>query len=150
MVPSDSDSESSSDEQSSKEDEIIKIPIELSSKSHKRQKTDDIKDTVDEDVSMHVDSTPLDEPPPRAYLPSFPLPELPDAPSPSVLATQGLDRALVDASIVDPATVLPFKPDGSDDSGTGLSEKSRKRLHELGITELFAGAYIFSIPCPVF
>ncbi|KII89763.1 hypothetical protein PLICRDRAFT_108662, partial [Plicaturopsis crispa FD-325 SS-3] len=70
-------------------------------------------------------------------LPSFPLPALPNAPSKSVLALQGLDQALVDAELVDPAKTLPI-PDGGDDAGTGLSERTRKRLKELGITDLFA------------
>ncbi|KAJ6466583.1 P-loop containing nucleoside triphosphate hydrolase protein [Mycena vitilis] len=75
---------------------------------------------------------------PLPSLPSFPLPALPDAPSKSVLALQGLDRALVGAEIVDPAGVLSIPADGDDDGGTGLSAKARKRLLELGIVELFA------------
>ncbi|KAG6809971.1 hypothetical protein H0H92_013842 [Tricholoma furcatifolium] len=70
-------------------------------------------------------------------LPSFPLPALPDAPSKSTLALQGLDQALVDAELVDPTTLLPI-PDGKDNGDTQLSERTRKRLHDLGITELFA------------
>jgi ATP-dependent RNA helicase DDX51/DBP6 len=77
---------------------------------------------------------------PEGTLPSFPLPALPDAPSKSVLALQGLDQALIDAEIVDPARLMTI-PDGEGDGGTGLSEKIRKRLKDLGITELFAGMY---------
>ena len=77
---------------------------------------------------------------PEATLPSFPLPALPDAPSTSILALQGLDQALIDAEIVDPATLMTI-PDGEDSGGTGLNEKIRKRLKDLGITELFAGMY---------
>ncbi|KAG5652764.1 hypothetical protein H0H81_003702 [Sphagnurus paluster] len=79
--------------------------------------------------------TELDLPP--GTLPSFPLPALPDAPSKSTLALQGLDKALVDAELVDPKTLLPI-PDGEEDGGTMLSERTRKRLKDLGITELFA------------
>ncbi|KAG6844227.1 hypothetical protein H0H87_008675 [Tephrocybe sp. NHM501043] len=79
----------------------------------------------------------LEPPQPTGTLPSFPSPALPNAPSKTVLALQGLDQALVDAELVDPSTLLPI-PEGSDDGGTQLSEKTRKRLHELGITELFA------------
>jgi ATP-dependent RNA helicase DDX51/DBP6 len=71
-------------------------------------------------------------------LPSFPLPALPDAPPKSVLALQGLDQALVDAEIVNPAKLLAI-PQGEGDGGTGLSERMRKRLSDLGIVELFAG-----------
>lgn len=83
-------------------------------------------------------ATFLMSPIPQAALPSFPLPALPDAPSKSVLALQGLDKALVDAEIVDPSTLLPI-PEGDEDAGTGLDQKMRKRLRDLGITELFAG-----------
>ncbi|KAG6895381.1 hypothetical protein C0992_001568 [Termitomyces sp. T32_za158] len=75
--------------------------------------------------------------PPTGILPSFPLPSLPNAPSKSVLALQGLDQALVDAELVDPTTLLTI-PDGSKDGGTHLSERMRRRLQDLGITELFA------------
>ncbi|KIM84308.1 hypothetical protein PILCRDRAFT_68419 [Piloderma croceum F 1598] len=77
-------------------------------------------------------------PTPLATLPSFPLPALPNAPPKSVLALQGLDQALVDAEIVDPSTLLPIPLDVDNDAGTGLTEKMRRRLKELGITELFA------------
>lgn len=68
----------------------------------------------------------------------FPLPTLPDAPSKSVLAFQGLDQALVDAEVVPPSRVLLI-PSGKDDGGTRLSDRTRTRLKDIGITELFAG-----------
>jgi ATP-dependent RNA helicase DDX51/DBP6 len=80
---------------------------------------------------------------PLATLPSFPLPALPNVPPKSVLALQGLDQALIDADIVDSTTLLRIPPDGDDDAGTGLTEKTRRRLKELGITELFAGLHPF-------
>jgi ATP-dependent RNA helicase DDX51/DBP6 len=80
---------------------------------------------------------------PLPTLPSFPLPTPPDAPPISVLALQGLDQALVDAEIVDPTTILPIPPDGDYDAGTSLTERTRRRLKELGITELFAGLHHF-------
>ncbi|KAG1821830.1 P-loop containing nucleoside triphosphate hydrolase protein [Suillus subaureus] len=70
-------------------------------------------------------------------LPVFPLPILPDAPPKSILALQGLDQALVQAEVVNPSSRLPIIPKG-DDARTGLSERTRRRLIELGITELFA------------
>ncbi|KAJ7678474.1 P-loop containing nucleoside triphosphate hydrolase protein [Mycena rosella] len=90
-----------------------------------------------QDVIM-VDPEPTAPPAPLPSLPSFPLPALPDAPSKSVLALQGLDQALVGAEIVDATGLLPIPPDGEEDGGTGLSEKTRKRLLDLGIVELFA------------
>ncbi|EIW57320.1 DEAD-domain-containing protein [Trametes versicolor FP-101664 SS1] len=78
-------------------------------------------------------------PTPPATLPVFPQPRRPDAPSKSVLALQGLDKALIEAQVVDPATTLPLEKDyESRDERTGLSGKMRKRLQELGIAELFA------------
>jgi len=94
-----------------------------------------------EDIEM--DEAPvLDEPEldhlPSGALPSFPQPTIPDAPSKTTLALQGLDKHIIEADIVHPSTVLPI-PDGTeDDGGTRLSEKTRRRLKDLGITELFA------------
>lgn len=84
-------------------------------------------------------------PTPLATLPSFPLPALPNPPPKSVLALQGIDQALLDAEIVDPTTVLPIDSDVDVDCNTGLGKKSRKRLKELGIIELFAGELSFLI-----
>lgn len=114
----------------------------------KRRKVVEVsEDVIMEDI--HDDTQHLERPTeklpqtrsPEATLPSFPLPALPDAPSKSVLALQGLDQALIDAEIVDPATLMTI-PDGEGSGGTGLSEKIRKRLKDLGITELFAGMYL--------
>ncbi|KAF9490804.1 P-loop containing nucleoside triphosphate hydrolase protein [Pleurotus eryngii] len=81
---------------------------------------------------------PEEKPTLPVALPSFPLPSLPNAPSKLVLARQGLDPALLDAEIVDPNTSLTIPSDGEVDGGTYLSRKTRKRLEELGIEELFA------------
>lgn len=74
----------------------------------------------------------------QTALPSFPLPTVPDAPSKSELALLGLDKALLNAEVIDPSVVLPIPP-GDGDSATHLSEKMKRRLADLGITELFAG-----------
>ncbi|KAF9522065.1 P-loop containing nucleoside triphosphate hydrolase protein [Crepidotus variabilis] len=79
----------------------------------------------------------------QGTLPSFPLPALPDAPSKTELALQGLDKALIDAEIVSSSTVIPVPlSSGSEQEhghgGTMLSAKMRKRLRDLGIVELFA------------
>jgi ATP-dependent RNA helicase DDX51/DBP6 len=106
----------------------------------------------DEGNHMDVEEVPVaigsevDVPPPAAHiqpkssepqisLPVFSLPAPPDAPPKSVLALQGLDQALVEAEVVNPSSRLPITSDGDD----GLSERTRRRLLELGITELFAG-----------
>jgi ATP-dependent RNA helicase DDX51/DBP6 len=73
-------------------------------------------------------------------LPSFPLLAVPDAPSKSDLALQGLDQALLDAEIVDPTTSCSLSSEEGNDT-MGLSEKMRKRLRDLAIIELFAGMF---------
>lgn len=73
---------------------------------------------------------------PAGVLPRFPAPAHPDAPSKATLALQGLDRKLVEADIVDPSTVMHV---GDDQGRVRLSSRTRKRLEELGISELFAG-----------
>lgn len=78
-------------------------------------------------------------------LPSFPAPRRPDAPSKKALALQGLDKSLAGAELIDPGTVLPIAEEGEDNDGTGLSHRMRKRLRELGIIELFAGASTLGI-----
>ncbi|KAH6913155.1 ATP-dependent RNA helicase [Coprinopsis sp. MPI-PUGE-AT-0042] len=72
---------------------------------------------------------------PAGILPRFPLPAHPDAPSKATLALQGLDRKLIEADIVDPSTVLSLS---DEHDHIRLSARTRKRLGELGITELFA------------
>ncbi|KAI0087292.1 P-loop containing nucleoside triphosphate hydrolase protein [Irpex rosettiformis] len=64
-------------------------------------------------------------------LPIFPLPKRPDAPSRSVLALQGQDKALIEAELVDPRKTTSLE-------GIGLGERTRKQLKGLGIQELFA------------
>ncbi|KAJ3572548.1 hypothetical protein NP233_g3004 [Leucocoprinus birnbaumii] len=96
---------------------------------------------VDEDIIMAEAEEPapsIVHRTPTPPLPIFPLPALPNAPSKSALAIQGLDKALIDAELVEPDNVMPIPAEGTDDGGSRLSEKTRKRLHESGITELFA------------
>lgn len=81
----------------------------------------------------HTSASPLPTSPPSTFS---------NAPSKSAPAFQGLSRALVDAEVVDPDMILPVPLEGADDGGSCLSEKMRKRLHESGITELFAGVLV--------
>lgn len=101
----------------------------------------DIESDVDSTIPLEPSSEKIPQPQsPKATLTSFPLPTLPNAPSKTDLALQGLDQALIDAEIVDPGTLMTI-PEGEGSGGTGLSEKTRKRLKDLGITELFAGVH---------
>ncbi|RDX57579.1 DEAD-domain-containing protein [Lentinus brumalis] len=93
---------------------------------------------VDESEEPAVQPRPRSPTPPVA-LPAFPQPRRPEAPSKNVLALQGLDKALIEAEIVNPATTLPLDvAKDVQDERTGLSGKMRRRLQDLGITELFA------------
>ncbi|QRV89703.1 DEAD/DEAH box helicase [Ceratobasidium sp. AG-Ba] len=97
-------------------------------------------DDEEEDESMLECSTPppdiqLDLP----ALPSFPRPTRPTPPSKAALARQGLDRAILEAEIIDPSssTRVP-RPGEPDSDGLGLDDQMRERLVELGIEKLFA------------
>ena len=80
----------------------------------------------------------VDEPVSNRPLPRFPLPTLPDAPSKTELALQGLDKAQIEAELVDPNCTLSIDLD-ADNNQSALSLKTRKRLTDLGVNELFAG-----------
>lgn len=75
---------------------------------------------------------------PTGTLPSFPLPTAPVAPPKSVLAMQGIDKALIHAKVINPDAVTPLSI-AEQDHDSGLSLKTRRRLLDLGISELFAG-----------
>jgi hypothetical protein len=82
-------------------------------------------------------------PPPSLPLQRFPLPSRPHAPEKSELASQGLDRALASAQLVDPLLSTPLSlDDGNGDDITGLSARTLRRLRDLGIVELFAGVLL--------
>jgi len=96
------------------------------------------------DIVLDSTTSRISSPAAPNYLPSFPLPSGPAPPSKASLSLQGLDKGLIDAEIVDPAHTLPLLiRDVNDDTGdsTGLSDKTKLRLQELGITELFAGMF---------
>jgi len=84
------------------------------------------------------DPNPVDESGSNRALPRFPLPTRPDAPSKTELALQGLDRAQIEAELVDPNCTFSIDLD-ADNNQSVLSLKTRKRLIDLGVNELFAG-----------
>lgn len=137
--------ESSSEKQDVPELESAAVEIEVERGAEEDEAEDEGID-IDVDVDHQGPSTQIPtediiEPDiPLGVLPSFPLPSHPDAPSKSTLALQGLDKHITEAEIVHPSTVLPIPGEGAEDGGTRLSEKTRRRLKDLGITELFAGA----------
>ncbi|KIO28333.1 hypothetical protein M407DRAFT_22398 [Tulasnella calospora MUT 4182] len=98
---------------------------------------------MEEEQSQQLEQDPQESE--SGFLPTFPRPRKPRAPSASVLYRQGLDKALAQAEIVESSITLRLKPlevDGLDETDVdefGLSQRMRKRLGELDITELFAG-----------
>ena len=116
--------------------------------SESDESSDGSDNADEEEQPMNVDG-PIENtqptqrsPTPQAALPSFPRPVVPDGPSKSTLALQGLDKALLGAELVDPSRTLPL--DGiirNPGELPVLSERMKKRLTELGIVELFAGAF---------
>ena len=71
-----------------------------------------------------------------APLRSFPVPKQPEPPSRYALARQGLGQSLANAEVIDPQTTISLQEENH--VARGLSTRMRKRLGELGITELFA------------
>ncbi|KAI0768064.1 DEAD-domain-containing protein [Trametes elegans] len=152
-----SESSASESEDASENEQEAEAPVPVSAKrapkDEPRPKKRRKLDTPEATGGLHAASPQEEsEPPPKALrsprprsptppvaLPAFPQPRRPDAPSKTMLALQGLDKALIEAEVVDPTTALPLEAsqDASDER-TGLSGKMRRRLHDLGITELFA------------
>jgi len=133
--------------------EVEKVTSELPKRLEKRRKVEHFSEE-EEEQNMDVDVGSLEEDhgaskvkfPSRSQspnfvgaLPSFPLPTLPTAPSKVDLALQGLDKALVDAVVVGERSHEPTL-DLDDDDRLCLSGRMKRRLKELGITNLFAGA----------
>ena len=119
----------------------------------KRQREEEEESEVVEPEPEERETTP------PSTLPIFPLPVLPNAPSKTALALQGLDRGLLEAEIVDTAKTIPIDDlkrervrswESEDEGEEGelehmLSDKMRKRLRDLGITELFAGPFVIQL-----
>lgn len=143
QVKKPTDAKSNSDESESDDEEeeaaamesvqTEAIPAPAPSKPPKKRRKIEAEDAMDVDTleAPAEPSLSIDVDIPAGALPSFPLPVHPNLPSRSDLALQGLDKALGDAEFVEPSNILSFMPEGTDDSGTGLSEKTRKRLHDL-------------------
>lgn len=72
---------------------------------------------------------------PSPGLEPFPLPRMAPAPAPEVLDRQGLPAGLEDANFIEQDLRMPL----SDlTSSTPISERTQKRLKDLGISEFFA------------
>ncbi|KAH8100093.1 DEAD-domain-containing protein [Cristinia sonorae] len=103
-----------------------------------------VDEPMEDDVPSEPPNLPAKKPEPTPSipnaLPSFPAPRRPDAPSKATLALQGLDKALVEAKLIEPSKVVPIvdSENTEDALALGLSQRMRKRLRELSITELFA------------
>ncbi|GJE96608.1 DEAD/DEAH box helicase [Phanerochaete sordida] len=142
------EAEESADEQLEviEQPEASKTEPESTRRPKKRRKLSPPKEEEPEPTAEDAsDAAQLDEAPaeprrsptPPAALPAFPLPSRPDAPSKATLALQGLDKAIIEAELVDPRMTVSITSE-SGEADVPLSEKTRRRLNELGITELFA------------
>ena len=97
-----------------------------------------------EDERMDVDQPPALERGPALDtaqdeaepLRSFPVPKQPEPPSRSALVLQALDQSLANAEVIDPQTTISLLEENH--VAKRLSARMRKRLGEIGITELFA------------
>ena len=119
------------------------VVAESDSKKRKKRKRDHsvAEGSVEVQQPQPVEadeSSPVDEPGLSPALPRFPLPTRPDAPSKTELALQGLDKAQIEAELVDPNCTLSIDLDLDNDRSV-LGLKTRKRLIDLGVNELFAG-----------
>lgn len=121
------------------EEDVDEAKVKESPRPTKKRKIE--SDSSASEVEQDPPKPPSRSPTPAAALPSFPLPVIPKAPSKATLALQGLDKALLNAELIDPALTIPLdaleRPSGDLPV---LSEKTKKRLVELGVSELFAGA----------
>ncbi|CAE6503686.1 unnamed protein product [Rhizoctonia solani] len=150
-----SENESSSDET----DEAPKIvatedapkdaspPEQLSEPPKKKRRREDKErepSPLGQDGDDLVVEEPLEPPslptsPELPALPAFPLPTQPAPPSKAILALQGLDKAILDAEIIDPTATARVPASGeSDPLGLRINDRTRERLAELGIESLFA------------
>ena len=103
-----------------------------------------------ESQSPLLDPQPRTPTPPPPSLQRFPLPSRPHAPEKTELASQGLDRALACAQLVNPLLSTPLSLDEDGNDVTGLNARTVRRLGDLGIVELFAGVYRVASGNPVF
>lgn len=137
----------------------LETPKETPKKTKRKHKKRASPLPEETDEPMHDDTTRPISPPlsPRPTsleqlpaLPSFPLPVHPAPPSKATLALQGLDRAILEAEIIDPSSSAPVPRSGqSDPLSLGLDDRMRDCLAELGVDSLFAGEYcLFEHSCP--
>jgi ATP-dependent RNA helicase DDX51/DBP6 len=136
-----SDGETASEEQRTIHSQALAGPETEVTKRPKKRRKNQIGSG---DETMDIYQAPAPERGPRpdteqeevAPLRSFPVPKQPEPPSKSVLARQGLDRSLANAEVIDPTSTLPLQEENH--ITRRLSARMRKRLLELGITDLFA------------
>ncbi|CAE6409006.1 unnamed protein product [Rhizoctonia solani] len=119
----------------------LEPPTKKRKQSHKERELSPLDHDADDllsDETTYSPSGPI-SPVELPTLPSFPLPTQPAPPSKAVLALQGLDKAILEAEIIDPTVTARIPAPGELDSlGLGINDRMRERLLELGIDNLFA------------
>ncbi|KZP00427.1 DEAD-domain-containing protein [Calocera viscosa TUFC12733] len=116
------------------EEEVLEPPDEDDAQLSPSGSEADAADAVEHDGPTDHAEAPMRSPTPP-YLPSFPLPLAPPAPSAAELSRQGLDRALLQAELVSASLTLPLADPGVD---LGIGERTLHRLDALGVQTLFA------------
>ncbi|KEP53057.1 DEAD-box helicase family protein [Rhizoctonia solani 123E] len=116
-------------------------PKKKHKKSNKEREPSPLDHDGDElmtEEPLHSSSRPT-SPIELPTLPAFPLPTQPTPPSKAALALQGLDKAILDAEIIDlNATARVPAPNEPDPLDLGIGDRMRERLAEIGIESLFA------------
>ena len=125
------------------------IPVQDKPKEPPRKKrkvSSELESSSSDEDTMSVaeEPQPLRRPsPPTSALPSFEMPAAENIASLEELALQGLDPGLLCAEIVDSARTMSIDTLPSE----SLSSKTRRRLKDLGIAELFAGNWRIQFLC---
>ena len=152
--PESDDPSSSSEDINDQEPTIKKLHNERPSNAEKENLSEDVSGSESESEAESSEKDTHTSIPPQAAshtatpaFPSFPLPVAPDAPSKSALSLQGLDSALLAAELIDPSKTISVDAlNAKHTSISGglpvISEKTKKRLSELGILEFFAGMFL--------
>ena len=143
-----SEEDSSDGETTAEEQSMVQLPAAASMSGTEAEVIKPLKKRRKNQAGSGDEKMDLDQPPileqgpalgtgqEAAPLRSFPVPKQPEPPSKSVLARQGLGQSLANAEVIDPQTTISLQEENH--VTRGLSTRMRKRLGELGITELFA------------
>ena len=166
IVSGSSEEDSSDGETTNEEQSMAQLPADANISRTEAEGIKPFKKRRKNQVGSSDERMDLDQPPTLAQgsaldtgqeeaapLRSFPVLKQPEPPSKSALVRQGLDQSLANAEVIDPQTTISLREENH--VAKGLSTRMRKRLGELGITELFASkplctSHLPSLPILIF